>query len=88
MATPKGWYATVLTGGGADALDAIDGDSLTDKDVAIVVVNNAFYFYLLDGDASGTESSPGVINPDTNPGTKSWILQSTGDALAIEAFIF
>ena len=89
MATPKGWYATAKTGGGADALDAIDGDSLTDKDVAIVLENDTFYFYILDDDASGTESDPGIINPDTNPGTKSWILQTTGgDPLKAEAFIF
>lgn len=75
MATPKLWYATARTGGGAKALDAIDGDSLTDLDVGIVLANSIFWLYLLDDDASGTESDPGIINPDTNPGTKSWILQ-------------
>jgi len=78
MATPKLWYATSRTGGGAKALDAIDGDSLTDLDVSIVLASNKAYFYILDDDASGAELDPSIINPDTNPGTKSWILQRTG----------
>jgi hypothetical protein len=75
MATPKLWYATARATGGAKSLDSIDGDSLTDLDVGIVLANSIFWLYLLDDDASGTESDPGIINPDTNPGTKSWILQ-------------
>lgn len=75
MAAPKGWYAKALTGGGADALDAIDGDSLTDLDVARVFASNIHYEYILDADGAGSESSPNRILPDTNPGTKAWVLQ-------------
>ncbi len=78
MATPKGWYAKALTGGGANALDFIDGDSLTDLDVARVLVGNIKYEYILDADSGLTESSPDRIVPDTNPGTKVWILQIPG----------
>ena len=75
MATPNGWYAKALTGGGADALDAIDGDSLTDLDVAKVYASNVHYEYILDDDGAGSEVSPWRILPDTNPGTKVWLLQ-------------
>ena len=75
MATPKGWYAIALTGGGADALDAIDGDSLVDLAVAKVFASNIHYEYILDADGAGSESSPNRILPDTNPGTKAWVLQ-------------
>lgn len=80
MATPKGWYATSLIGGGADALDAIDGDDLTDKDVGYVaIVGTAlFYQYTLDDDSGAAEDSPDVIAPDTNPGNKRWILLQDG----------
>ncbi len=88
MATPKGWYATARIGGGADALDAIDGDDLTDKDVAIVLANNIFWLYLLDDDGAGAESDPGRILPDANPGTKVWILQKCfGEKNQIEILV-
>ena len=66
---------TALTGGGTGALDKIDGDTLADLDFAIVNLLGTSYLYSLDDDASGAESSPNIINPDSNPGTKSWLLQ-------------
>ena len=75
-----------LTGGGTGALDSFDGASCTDGDLALTIdlTNGSMYLHVLDDDASGVESSPDIINPDTNPGTKSWILKNkyprlTGD---------
>lgn len=63
-----------LTGGGAGALDAIDGDDLSDLDVAVVVTATDVYFYTLDDDFGDVaESSPTTIKPDTNYGTKMWV---------------
>ena len=67
---------TSLTGGGTGALDAIDGASLYDGDVGIVVTSSGAYFYALDDDSGATESTPSVISPDTNAGNKRWILVS------------
>jgi len=64
-----------LTGGAADALDGIDGASLLDNDMAIVTVSEISYIYRLDDNLGGGESSPRRILPDTNPGTKAWVLQ-------------
>lgn len=75
MATPKLWYAKARIGGGANALDLIDGDSLSDLDIGIVLVDNVYFLYVLDADLAGSEVDPGIIVPDTNPGTKCWVLQ-------------
>ena len=65
-----------LTGGGTGALDRaeIDGDDLVDKDIAIGVVTDTMYAYILDADSAAAESSPDVIAPDTNAGDKRWLL--------------
>lgn len=74
--------AIALTGGGDDALDGYDGGELNDKDVAIVVTATAFYHYILDDDSGAAESSPDVIKPDDNAGTKRWILVGVGGSSA------
>ncbi len=84
---------TSLTGGTAVDLDSVDGDDLTDGDRAIVIDGNApgtVYYYVLDDDDGGAESSPTKIQPDTNPGTKMWVLadmaaamQTYGDATTL-----
>ncbi len=71
---------TGLTGGEATKLDSIDGDTLTDNDAAFVNVSNVQYIYRLDADSGAAESSPNIIAPDTNPGTKRWILQGLNGA--------
>ena len=68
---------TALTGGGAGALDAVDGAALVDGDIAIVMTSGLLYFYELDADSALAEASPGVIAPDTNAGDKRWVLQRT-----------
>ncbi len=70
------YAAIVLTGGGTGALDAIDGAALADLDAAIVQTDGTVYFYHLDATSGAAESSPDVITPDTNAGTKRWIKQS------------
>ncbi len=77
-----------LTGGAAGALDKIDGAALADKDMAYGCLGGCYYAYALDTDSGAAESSPDVITPDTNAGTKRWILQTktsatnTGDETA------
>lgn len=77
------YYATSLTGGGAGALDGlVDGDELADLDGAVVITLNYALFYLLDADSGAAESSPIVIAPDLNPGTKRWILTGISEISA------
>jgi len=70
--------AIALTGGGAGALDSIDGASLADKDMAYVTVGGVTYNYTLDADLNEAEASPQKIVPNSNPGTKVWVLQDIG----------
>ena len=67
----------LLIGGGATALDGIDGAGLLDGDFAFVFVSGVQYNYILDAALGGIESSPTIITPDTNPGDKRWKLQGT-----------
>lgn len=69
------YIRTGLTGGSTTDLDGIDGNQLNDGDVAFVFDSNTSYIYQLDASSGASESSPDVIAPDTNPGTKRWILQ-------------
>lgn len=68
---------TTLIGGGATALDSIDGAGLVDGDFAIVTVAAVLYIYKLDADSAAAESSPLIIAPDTNGGDKRWLLQQS-----------
>ncbi|KKL94130.1 hypothetical protein LCGC14_1867760 [marine sediment metagenome] len=81
-AVPKGYYADSLTGG-ADALDAIDGAGLADRDFAITATGTVFYLHQLDADSAAAESSPDIISPNSNPGDKRWILLAVPGADAI-----
>jgi len=73
--------ATALTGGGSDALDALDGDELSDGDAAFVVTSNYVYIYVVDADSAAAEDSPEIIAPDTNAGDKRWIRVSVYGAI-------
>jgi hypothetical protein len=73
-----------ITGGGANALDGIDGAALVGNELAFVTVSGVMYDYILNATIGGAESSPDKITPDTNPGNKRWILQR-GDVLLDEA---
>ena len=69
------YVKTAHTGGGANALDGIDGNSLVDGDLAFCFVSGVLYHYVLDDDSAETENSPEIIAPDANAGDKRWILQ-------------
>ena len=68
--------AIVRTGGGIGALDSIDGINLKDLDSAFVQTLDTLYPYTLDEDSGLAEDGINVIIPDSNPGTKRWILQN------------
>lgn len=72
----KVYGAIALTGGGTGALDKINGQILSDGDYAIVTdaANNKTYLYTLVADSGAAESSPDVISPASNAGTKRWVL--------------
>jgi hypothetical protein len=76
----------LLTGGGTGALDAIDGDLLSDKDIAIGVVDGVTRTYYLDADSGASESSPATIAPNTNAGDKRWILSDAGDDFSLSDY--
>lgn len=72
----KAYAAITLTGGGTGALDAIDGAGLVDGDLAFVIdaVNNVVQLYTLNASVGGASSSPTLIPPSLNAGTKRWEL--------------
>ena len=76
----KFWPAISLTGGGDGALDSIDGDDLSNEDMALVITSDGVYIYSLNTTSGATEDSPDTIAPDTNAGDKRWILQAIESA--------
>ena len=75
MATTA-YKRTLLTGGTADALDSIDGNDLTAGDFAFVLVGGTMYIYQYkDYGTPTSDSSPDIIQPDSNPGNYAWQLQ-------------
>lgn len=65
-----------LIGGTSDDLDSIDGAALANDDFAVVMAEGNIYNYALDETSGALENSPNIIKPDTNAGTKRWVLQS------------
>jgi hypothetical protein len=76
-----------LTGGTAGMLDDIQGTFLDNGDCALVLIPSTgkFYYYWLDDDADSAESSPDIIKPDANAGTKRWLLIHSSDTLGVLA---
>lgn len=70
------FYRQGLTGGAASDLDEKDGADLNDGDAAFVMTGSAVYNYRLDASSGAAESSPNTIAPDTNAGSKRWLLQA------------
>ncbi|MCK4718565.1 MAG: hypothetical protein KAT70_07840, partial [Thermoplasmata archaeon] len=69
------WPATGLTGGVANQdLDEIDGALLGEGHVSMTIVDGFVYFHYLDATSGAGESSPDIISPDSNAGTKRWEL--------------
>lgn len=77
--TTTAYKKSALTGGGATALDGIDGAGLLDGDFAYIMASNALYVYQLDDDLASGERAPEIIVPDSNAGTKCWVLQAALD---------
>jgi hypothetical protein len=75
MASILDVQASALTGGASGALDAVDGNLLSDGSKATVVTDGVTYLYRLDATSGAAESSPSIISPDSNAGDKRWILQ-------------
>ncbi len=75
MANVLFWSKTLVSGGTAPALDSIDGAGLVDGDFAHVTVAGVLYVYKLNATSGAAEVIPTIISPDTNAGTKRWILQ-------------
>jgi hypothetical protein len=70
------YFFTAFTGGTAGScLDSLDGALLLHGDMAFVKNGENVYAFTLDSGSSATEVSPNVIAPDTNAGTKRWVLQ-------------
>jgi hypothetical protein len=88
MANRMVFLRTVLTGGGADSLDLIDGadrgdgNPLQEGDTAFVLNGGTLYVYNLDADSAEAESSPAIIRPDTNAGDMRWVQQAVAASTA------
>jgi hypothetical protein len=65
------------TGGISGMLDNLDGADLSNGDLALVGTGTSASWYILDDDLGSGESDPDIIVPDTNPGTKCWVLLSS-----------
>ena len=70
------YHKTAITGGGADSLDSINGAALLNNDPAIVMAGGICYEYILNSTLNAAEASPFYIRPDSNAGTKVWVLQT------------
>ena len=83
MADRMVFFRIARTGGGATALDGIDGtdrgdgNPLQDLDAAIVEDSGYYYPYIGDIDSGLAESDPDIIKPDTNAGDFRWIFQKS-----------
>jgi len=74
----KFFNAILLIGGDPNALDSIDGASLTIGDSALVVQGGELSIYhVTEGGTPPDESIPDVVEPDLNPGNKRWELGVT-----------
>ena len=59
-------------------LKAVDGNDLNDGDLCYLCDSaSTFSIYQLDADSGEAESSPEILEPTTNPGSKRWKLLNT-----------
>jgi hypothetical protein len=72
------FLGTSHTGGGDNALDSVNGTTLSDGYKAIIVTATNTYFYTLDADSAASEEATSytVISPDNNAGDKRWVLET------------
>ena len=66
---------TSRTGGGTNAADGIDGNTLVDGSIIEVWETARVLFYLVDTTGGAAESDPFVLVPDTNPGSINLVLK-------------
>ena len=77
------YIKTARTGGGANALDGINGSSLNDADVAFVIETDQTLFYENDASCSDGEDDPLTIIQDTNPGTNCFKLKGVMSGVSV-----
>ena len=66
---------TLRTGGGVNAADGIDGNTLINGSVIEVWEANRVLFYLVDTTGGAAEIDPFVLVPDANPGSINLVLK-------------
>jgi len=70
------YHRDAITGGGSNALDGIDGTSLSDGDRAFVM-DGTFRAYRLVDPFGELTDPPEIVAPETNAGLKRWVRQTT-----------
>ena len=85
QAAYNSYWATVTHGGTTGAMDAINGNLLNDGDKCEVKTSSGVSFYHLNATSGVSESIPNIIAPDSNPGTKRWLLSSSDNKYYINA---
>jgi len=68
------YWCSAIKGGTTGAMDAINGNLLNNGDSCTVKTSTLTFFYHLDATSGAAESGDLVIAPDSNPGTKRWLL--------------
>lgn len=76
VAVRGGTMGSLYAYGSLTDLAALDGAVLADGDGAVVISDDGFFAYLLDASSGASENSPYVISPDTNAGSKRWLLKN------------
>ena len=76
MADITVYKKTARTGGGANAMDGIDGSSLVNGAFVFVFESGRLYFYLVNTTGAAPENDPLIIVPDLNPGNINFELNS------------
>lgn len=75
MTIPAHYIRTILIGGTTNCLDGIDGAKLNDGDTCQLITSSGIrYDYRVNATSGAVENSPDIIAPDTNAGTKRWVL--------------
>lgn len=79
------YWATVTHGGTTGAMDDINGNLLADGDKCEVRTSTDVSTYHLNATSGASESLPNIIAPDSNPGTKRWLLTSSNSKYYVNA---
>jgi hypothetical protein len=69
-------YAATSIAGGVGAMKSIDGAALLGLDMCFTLDGSVMRIYKLDEISGLPESSPDIIAPTANAGTKRWIQQT------------